>query len=163
MREIKFRGKTKEGKWIYGTGIMKVIENCTETKKIEMVSKVDYDELDYYVPMFDNEEVIPETVGQYTGLKDKNGKEIYEGDIVTGTDYPFIDEEKQNYVGIVVFYDDAASFGYEYQCVRNDKRGISNGINNEFEANENLVCDDLELIGNIYDNPELLGGNNGRD
>ncbi len=55
-----------------------------------------------------------------------------------------------------MFYDDAASFGYEYQCVRKNKRGISNGINNEFEANENLICENLEVIGNIYDNPELL-------
>ena len=97
---------------------------------------------------------------QFTGLHDKNGKGIYEGDIVTGIDYPFIDEGKQNYVGIVVFYDDTASFGYEYQCVRKDKRGISNGINNEFEANENLVCEDLEVIGNIYENEELLNETN---
>ena len=41
-------------------------------------------------------------------------------------------------------------------CVRKDKRGISNGINNEFEANENLICEDLEVIGNKWDNPELL-------
>ncbi len=103
---------------------------------------------------------IPDQCGykimQYTGLKDKNETEIYEGDIVTGIDYPFIDEGKQNYIGIVVFYDDVASFGYEYKCVRKDKRGISNGINNEFEANENLICKDIEVIGNIYDTPELL-------
>ena len=78
------------------------------------------------------------------------------GDIITGEEYPFIDDGKQNYIGIVVFYDDSASFGYEYQCVRKDKRGISDGINNEFYANENLVCEELEVIGNIYDSPELL-------
>lgn len=78
------------------------------------------------------------------------------GDIITGEEYPFIDKGKQNYIGIVVFYDDSASFGYEYQCVRTDKRGISDGINNEFYANENLVCEELEVIGNIYENKELL-------
>ena len=100
--------------------------------------------------------VLEDTVGQYTGLKDKNSREIYEGDIVTGEKYPFIDNEKQNYIGIVVFYKDVAQFGYEYKCVNKDKRGISNGINNEFEANNNLICEDLEVIGNIYDNSELL-------
>ena len=79
------------------------------------------------------------------------------GDILTGEKYPFIDEGKQNYIGIVVFYDDTASFGYEYQCVRKDKRGISNGINNEFQANEKLICDELKVIGNIYENKNLLG------
>ena len=144
MREYKFR--------------------CWDTKNKEMleVQELDYEDSYNGEPMirttmyndyFDTEDMI---LMQYTGLKDKNGKEIYEGDIVTGIDYPFIDEGKQNYIGIVVFYDDVASFGYEYKCVRKDKRGISNGINNEFEANENLICKDIEVIGNIYDNPELL-------
>jgi len=153
MREIKFRGKSKQtGKWVYGYYFKDFNGKSYIINTIQEIQNADISNV--WI------EVLEETVGQYTGLKDKNGKEIYEGDIITGTDYPFIDEEKQNYVGIVVFYDDAASFGYEYQCVRKDKRGVSNGINNEFEANENLVCDDLEVIGNIYDNPEMLGGNN---
>lgn len=141
MRDIKFRGKDYNNKWRYGDLVQ---EKWGQGKAI-MIKK---DKTAW--------SVLEETIGQYTGLKDKKQKEIYEGDIVTGTDYPFIDEEKQNYVGVVVFYDDAASFGYGYECVRKDKRGISNGINNEFEANENLICEDLEVIGNIYDNPELL-------
>lgn len=101
-------------------------------------------------------EVIPETVGQYVGIEDKTKTEIFEGDIVTGTKYPFMENGKQNYIGIVVFYEDAAQFGYEYKCVNKDKRGISNGINNEFSANNNLICEELEIIGNIHDNPEIL-------
>ena len=158
----KFRGKEIDtGKWVYG-GLFKepAPPQCFE-KTLEDKYWIVYPN-PRYMPDWNlpyqmvRTDVDKNTIGQYTGLKDKNGKEIYEGDIVTGTDYPFIDEGKQNYVGIVVFYDDVASFGYVYKCVRKDKRGISNGINNEFEANENLICDDLEVIGNIYDNPELL-------
>lgn len=154
MREIKFRGKTKEGKWIYGSGIIKVIENCTETKKIEMISTVDYDELDYYVPMYDNEEVIPETVGQYTGLKDKNGKEIYEGDIITIPEWLINDNQKV----CICIYDqentvsDIIGFGLYTQ----------DGYSGKFKILVNSdEWDEFEVIGNIYDNLKLLGGNNG--
>lgn len=154
-REIKFRGKgIADNEWYYGDLIQ------VESGRVHYFIIQDYEIKEERIELNTcaSPEVIPETIGQYTGLNDKNGKEIYEGDIVTGSDYPFIDEDKQNYVGIVVFYDDVAQFGYEYKCIRKDKRGISNGINNEFEANENLVCEDLEVIGNIYDNPELLEG-----
>lgn len=143
MREIKFRGKlSNSGKWAYG--------NLNINKVGTIIITPDETVLGTYG------RVEKETIGQYTGLQDKNGTEIYEGDIVTGTKYPFMENEKQNYIGIVVFYEDAAQFGYEYKCVNKEKRGISNGINNEFAANKNLICEELEVIGNIYDNPELL-------
>ena len=154
MREYKFRGKNKDIGWVYGQIAYDINGNAYIIQEVELDSSYGLEETILFATMWYR--VDKETVGQYTGLHDKNGKGIYEGDIVTGIDYPFIDEGKQNYVGIVVFYDDTASFGYEYQCVRKDKRGISNGINNEFEANENLVCEDLEVIGNIYENKELL-------
>lgn len=147
MREIKFRGKCLIDKeWIYGD-LLQPTQICGGYE-ISDNSTIDGSRFPIY----------EETIGQYTGLKDKNGVEIYEGDIVTGTKYPFIDIGKQNYIGIVVFYEDVAQFGYEYKCVNKYKRGISNGINNEFNANENLICEDLEVIGNIYDNPEKLEG-----
>lgn len=146
MREIKFRGKDIKGNWRYGD-------------LMTMKHFVANSEEEYQIGDFESSlvyKINKETIGQYTGLHDKNGKEIYEGDIVTGTKYPFIDIGKQNYIGIVVFYEDVAQFGYEYKCVNKDKRGISNGINNEFNANENLICEDLEVIGNIYENSNLL-------
>ena len=150
MREIKFRGLTKTiagNRWIYGYYYK--VKSFFDNEEAHFIETIKSNHLTEF-------RVDKNTIGQYTGLHDKNGKEIYEGDIVTGTKYPFIDIGKQNYIGIVVFYEDVAQFGYEYKCVNKDKRGISNGINNEFNANENLICEDLEVIGNIYENSDLL-------
>ena len=114
---------------------------------------------------------------QCTGLKDKNGKLIYEGDIIViPNQYPFYcyknegDKEQDlnetngeirgesilNYIGIVenIFN----CWQYVYHCVNPARRGVSEGINNTlndygFDEDENSI---YEVIGNIYENKELL-------
>jgi uncharacterized phage protein (TIGR01671 family) len=129
MREIKFRGKRLDnGEWVYGC--LCCIDNEPVIVKGSM-KWVDGSKL--YCNTFHF--VIPESVGQYTGLKDKNGKEIYEGDIVTGL------FNHTDIIGHIVYGSDATFF-----IERKGLYGI--GLNN--------AEDWLEVVGNIYENPELL-------
>ena len=124
MREILFRAKRKDnGEWVYGDLLKNIdcIKIREREKDITRIAK--------------SYEVIPETVGQYTGLKDKNGNEIYEGDIVTGL-FNYTD-----IIGHIVYGSDATFF-----IERKGLYGI--GLNN--------AEDWLEVVGNIHDNKELL-------
>ena len=93
-----------------------------------------YDETDY--------EVIPETVGQYTGLEDKNGKSIFEGGIV------YCKSRLDNAIMVVIF-----------EC--GQFRMVLSENYRSYQTNSgfyDINCFDKEVIGNIYDNPELLKG-----
>ncbi len=93
---------------------------------------------------------------QYTGLKDKNGKEIYEGDVVVKEGYIWFDEGKQNYVGTVEWI--YSQWQVIAHCVNKSKQGISDGINEGINDDgiEEGEKSDWEIIGNIYENSELL-------
>lgn len=134
-REILFRGKDRKGRWIEGYfcpcsfGRFPCKPAIVSAEKLEQGA---------WEPV----EVDPETVGQYTGLTDKNGKKIFEGDIVEGLDFT---AEDGGY-GVVTFDDGA--FEVVGSC--------DNNIVGTFH--ENYYGKDFEVIGNIHDNPELLKG-----
>lgn len=132
MREILFRGKRKDnGEWV--TGFYVHYDDTKDNHK---------DDCDYIVGIHTGEhfpffEVIPETVGQFTGLTDKNGKKIFEGDIVD-----ILDENEE--IGVIKWADDDAMFTIN-----------SDGWYTSFNIYWSI---DLEVIGNIHDNPEILEG-----
>lgn len=101
-----------------------------------------------------NHDVDPDTVGQFTGLKDKNGKEIYEGDLIkapSGRIYAVIfstwkHEEKREFLKVIDIYEHTG------WCISLD------GVN-PCELLDSEVCQG-SIIGSVYDNPELLKGGN---
>ena len=97
-------------------------------------------------------QVDPSTVCQFTGFLDKNGKEIYEGDVLRSDEYPFSsiqDDEIDNYYEIIGWSDEAASFCMV--AAKNPKssvRGISDGIADGISQEK---MKDFEVIGNVHD------------
>jgi uncharacterized phage protein (TIGR01671 family) len=129
MREILFRGKRIDNdEWVVGN------LSVYDLKTRQTV----------YVGIY---KVIPETVGQYTGLCDKNGKKIFEGDICQTKNQRLISE-----VPFVVEWEDFVCNGWVWKELDENK--------NE-DCFTGAVAKICEVIGNVHDNPELLGVDNG--
>lgn len=133
MREIKFRGMDSNGDWHYGLVGYKSTTLLPGGKTGWFISDIDGSPWAY--------QVRPETIGQYTGLKDSAGKEIYEGDIVD----------------LVTEIAEPAVIEWDEITACFNILSKSGGFSATFD---NYCGDDLEVISNIYENPELLEDNN---
>lgn len=151
-REIKFRAKRlDDGKWDYGYLFQGNTDKGTPYAFLLKDSRYAVDNKpqneDKAVLFFSEEVAIidKETIGQYTGLKDKNGKEIYEGDIMEVTALDFIDKAK-NKKNFVVKYENG------FICHIINEPNCWMHLKTAYEK----VCYSLKVIGNIFDNSDLI-------
>lgn len=163
-REIKFRGFSKEdNEWIYGNVMLpdKLLADvfiCPSVSVFDFTAGEEFEKLDEYGEIIKKgctigrfKPVYKDSIGQYTGLKDKNGKEIYEWDIVSpineqGFDHGIHKGEKFE----VFFFVENGSW-----YIKRDYRYEENmgNIKSMYEMLANCY---VEVIGNICENPELL-------
>lgn len=144
MREIKFRGKRLDnGEWLYGNLVeLRNPFNPNDAPACFIMPK----EVNIAAPdsIAEQEVVDPDTVGQFTGLLDKNGKEIYEGDVIKVITFGF-DPEK--FITEIKYGCSGGVLGFH----------LANGRSLfYFGQSDYSRLDDTTIIGNIHDNPELL-------
>jgi uncharacterized phage protein (TIGR01671 family) len=140
MREILFRGKTERGGWVYGS-LIHVGNFCCILE--EDNGRYDYPYLDKDLGVIDGQAipVVLETVGQFTGLVDKNGKKIFEGDILEFSDR----------LVAVFWHAHLGCWDCHFLKYTNPKNGRDDMSPCSWDCKS-------KIVGNIHDNPELIKG-----
>ncbi len=138
MRAIKFRGKRLDnGEWLEG-----YYRGNNEGKAF--ISRIKRPPLSFAVD--------PETVCQFTGILDKNGKEIYEGDVLRSDEYPYSDledDERDNYFAVVYYHEEYARFVTVTITTPESKvEGVWNGFHKDVLREE---MKKFEVVGNIHE------------
>lgn len=145
MREILFRGKqTINGDWVKGN----LFIPCKPDTPTQILVGTNI----YRVPY----DVIPETVGQYTGLTDRNGKPIFEGDIIKSGSYEFLVSHGK--CGGCANTDNYGYIGFHLEPANEEtKLHMGYGLRDDIYYYTGYYAE-AEVMGNIHDNPELLKG-----
>jgi uncharacterized phage protein (TIGR01671 family) len=137
MRQIKFRGKSlRDGEWFYGNLFDHDTKGNTHITTLERGCLV----------------IDPETVGQFTGLTDEFNREVYEGDII------MLDGSPEMGVRVVVFYEESFNIATrkEYDYLQQGAHPYLNDYAHMDCLNTWSNSGLVRVVGNIYDNPELL-------
>ena len=148
MRTIKFKAKNRICEWVNGDllqhldGTVYIGENEGPWTDDGLCNS-DYTHVEI---------VDPDTVCQLTGFLDKNGKEIYEGDVLRSDEYPYScigDKKRDNYYAVVYYCEEGACFGtVTAKNPSSDVGGISDGILDDVEREK---MKNFEVIGNVHD------------
>lgn len=167
MRDYLFRGKTEEGEWIEGYLIGSITKSgfAADTTMIIPVGE-HFEFVGDGCEIYKCEPVNPETVGQWTGYADKNGRKIFEGDIVRTRKNGTRTEKLKGYFGVdsegypqrVPGYTGTSEYHYNtiVDCCAEVKYGWHGFYLEGTTTFVNAICN--EVIGNIHDNPELVKG-----
>lgn len=149
-REFEFRGKlSHSGEWVYGS-LLKI------DSKYHIVTESDMYEDGHHICQESDTPtwVDPDTVGEFTGIMDKHGKKIFEGDILLWTRKSVHIEGSpiQDFSDKCIIYYDNDKCGFKFRCKLDCGSCVGSLDFSDERAKESYI----EVIGNIYDNPELL-------